>query len=500
MTSLISSSPSEKAESAFLGGRLDEARKVYFRDSCLNPQSPFLFQNAGVVSANLGDWQSASRFFNIAAKLQPDSPLGFLELGKVQFIREDFADAVRNLQASVALDPGAGVTLVHLSRALRRQRRFEESASIVRRAHSVDRRDSEALREIGDCLRELGHYFASIDALGRAAALDPSNPGTLLTLAYCELHVGNYVRGWCLYEYRWMDKEFLKYHRDSALQRWKGQPSIKGRRLIVFSEQGFGDTIQFARFLQGLAGFGAEVTLLVPPALERLFESLPWVSRVTARVPGDTFAACCSLMSLPSILRITLNSIPFADTAYLSSRPELVEIWRERLGPSSSPRIGVCWSASENPMSANRSIPLKQFSSLFLLGLQIVSLQKTIPLADVDQFEEARDSMTHFGDELVDFTATAGLIDLMDLVITVDTSVAHLAGAMGKEVWVLLPARADWRWLSDRSDSPWYSGARLFRQNVDGDWQTLIEEVVTALRRRYKLDAWVDRSPPVIEA
>jgi hypothetical protein len=288
-----------------------------------------------------------------------------------------------------------------------------------------------------------------------------------------------------------MDKDFLKYHRVSPLQRWKGQLSIKGRKLIVFSEQGFGDTIQFARFLEGLGGYGADITLLVPPELERLFKSLPWVTRVTAKVPAELFAACCSLMSLPVILRTTLNSIPFSDSAYVRPESEWVEAWQERLGPSSVPRIGVCWSASENPMSGNRSIPLEQFSSLFLAGLQIVSLQKTVSPADIVHFEQIQGSMAHLGEEMVDFAATSPLIDLVDLVITVDTSVAHLAGAMGQEVWILLPARADWRWLSDRVDSPWCPKARLFRQKVNGDWRTLVEEVAAALRSRYTLD------PPV---
>jgi tetratricopeptide (TPR) repeat protein len=481
--------PAVRAERAFFAGRFDEAKALFLREVCREPQSAAWVHSSAIVFANLRDWESSCRFFDRAVKLEPASPTGFLELGKALFERGDFAAAILALQGSLVLDPALKSGLLHLSLTLRGVRAFDDSARLSRRAWLIDPLDSSVLRELGYSRRDSGLFELSIDSLSRSIAIDPNQPGNFLTLASCELHLGNFDRGWRLYEFRWRANEFLKYHRESALRRWSGQSWIQGQKLLLFSEQGFGDTIMFLRFIGDLDRFSAEITLMVPPGLERLCGQLSGVHTVTSRIPSDLFAACCPLMSLPAVLSNTLENIPHACGAYLHPARDLVESWRELLGEPRGPRIGVCWSGGENPTLAERSIPLREFSSLFGHEAEFISLHKDVRDHDLEAMTTLAGSLRHFGEEHIDFCSTAALIDLTEIVISVDTAIAHLAGAMGKEVWIILPKRADWRWLQDRSDSPWYPRARLFRQTIDGDWSGPLNEVAAALAERYGLEA-----------
>ena len=246
---------------------------------------------------------------------------------------------------------------------------------------------------------------------------------------------------------------------------------------MLHAEQGLGDTIQFCRYAAHVAQLGARVVLEVQAPLVSLLSSLNGVAEVVAR--GDAlppFDLHCSLLSLPLAFKTTLADIPSA-AGYLAAPSAKVGVWRERLGAPERPRIGLVWSGNANHKNdRNRSIALATLLAHLPRGADYVSLQKDVS-ADDAALMAANPQVRHFGEHLGDFADTAALASLMDLVISVDTSVAHLAGALGRPVWILLPVNPDWRWLLDREGTPWYDAATLYRQKAPGDWQGVLERV-----------------------
>lgn len=466
----------------FRQGRFVEAHALFLKVLLTDPQFAAAALNGGAAAACGGQPLLAVRLFSWATHLEPGSPVGYIETAKANLVAEAWGAALEGFSRGLCHAPASCEVLTGWATALRRSGNSDRAVRVAGWACAADPLSHQALGELGDSLREEHAFLRAIDALGRSAALKPDQAGALLTLAYCHLHLGVFERGWRLHEHRWRDREFLKHHRDSPLQRWRGQVSIKGRPLLVFSEQGFGDTIQFVRFVAELKPFGADVTLMVPSALSRLLSGFPGADRIVSSVSSqDIFAACCSLMSLPDILRTDRQSIPFKDKPYLFASSDIVDCWRMRLRCGSGRRIGVCWSGAPNPRMTERSIPLAEFSKIFVQGDEYYSLHKDVRDSDLWALRALDDRLLHFDGLHEDFAATAGLIEHMDVVISVDTAVAHLAAAMGKETWILLPWRADWRWLEECADSPWYSKVRLFRQDRDRTWDGALRRVRTAL-------------------
>jgi Glycosyltransferase family 9 (heptosyltransferase) len=263
---------------------------------------------------------------------------------------------------------------------------------------------------------------------------------------------------------------------------WLGEENVAGKTLFVYREQGLGDTIQFCRYAKLVEARGAKVIMSVQQPLCGLLKQISPTIRVLKPNEEPTeFDYHCPLLSLPLALGTRLETIP-REQQYLKSDEELRSIWSARLLPKTKPRIGVVWSGSAtNKRDYYRSIELQQFLAIFSLDAEWICLQKEISEKDFARLRQLG-RIAFFGDDLRDFSDTAALLDLMDLVITIDSSVAHLAGAMGKPVWILLPYNPDWRWLLDRNDSPWYPSARLFRQQQNGNWATVIDQVKNQLR------------------
>ncbi|HEV7813667.1 MAG TPA: glycosyltransferase family 9 protein, partial [Janthinobacterium sp.] len=273
---------------------------------------------------------------------------------------------------------------------------------------------------------------------------------------------------------RWRKAAYRDLQRHFRQPLWLGEDSLQGKTILVYSEQGYGDTIQFCRYAAPLADSGARVVLQVQPPLKTLLTGLAGACRVIADGEAlPAFDCHCPLMSLPMIFKTGLATIP-APRAYLYGDAQRSEAWQARLGPQSHPRIGIAWAGSSGHANdALRSIPLSRFLRLASPQAQFVSLQKDLPAAE-RRLLENQPRIMHFGALQDDFADTAALVANMDLVITVDTAVAHLAAAMGKPVWILLPFAPDWRWMLERSDSPWYPSARLLRQPAAGDWDSVI--------------------------
>jgi len=389
--------------------------------------------------------------------------------------------ALASFTAAVASDP----TLIeaHLNRGnvLQVLGRFSEALGAYDRALALRPDASMALSNRGIVLKELHRFEESLAAFDRAIEIEPANMTARYNRGVLQLLLGRLAEGFADYEARWQDPHgpVLAARRQLAAPRWSGREPLAGRRILIHAEQGFGDTLQFCRYLPVLAGRGAEVVLEVPAPLVTLLADLHGVARIVATGrPLPPFDCYCPLMSVPAALGTTLATIP-CDIPYLRADPSKVAEWRERLAPIRRPWVGLAWAGSpRHHNNHNRSVALETLVAGLPDDREYISAQRDVPEAD-------RPALRHVHEwtrELHDFSDTAALAEALDLVISVDTSVAHLCGALGKRCWVMLPFHPDWRWLLDRDDSPWYPTLTLFRHTRRGDWDGVLARVAAALR------------------
>jgi hypothetical protein len=338
----------------------------------------------------------------------------------------------------------------------------------------------------------------ALDDLDRAIALQADCAEARFSRAAVSLLSGDYARGWADYEWRWQRDARLSTltPRQFAEPLWLGQESLAGKTILLHGEQGYGDVLQFCRYAEWVAARGARVVLEVPQALASLLASLDGVTTVIARgQPLPPVDYHCPLMSLPLAFGTSVATIP-GKVPYLRVAEAKLQAWQERLGARSKPRVGLVWSGGVRPhrpelraAEKRRNIPLQEFAPLQGLDIDFYSLQKGQPaeseLTELAARSWAGPHLLDFVGELADFSDTAALIENLDLVIAVDTSTAHLAGALGKPVWILNRFDACWRWLLDRTDSPWYPSATLYRQQVPGDWRDVIGRVRADLQREF---------------
>jgi tetratricopeptide (TPR) repeat protein len=337
----------------------------------------------------------------------------------------------------------------------------------------------------GLVLDKLGQIQAARSSYEQAIAIKHDLPEAHFNRSLAALILGDFATGWAAYEWRWRAKggPIFREKRDFAASLWLGKGDIAGKTLLLYGEQGLGDSLLFCRYVELVAKLGPRIILEVPPPLLSVCNTLSGVAQVVPYgSPLPDFDLQCPLMSLPLAFDTTLETIP-AKVGYLHSDAKKVEAWRQRLGPKVKPRIGLTWSG--NPLVAanrKRHFALSSFVPHLPPGVDYFCLQTEIVAADQETLAKTP-GILQFRDSLHDFTDTAALCECMDLVISVDTSVAHLSGALGKKTWVLLPFVADWRWLTDREDSPWYPTLRLFRQKSLGDWTGVFERVSAELRQ-----------------
>lgn len=438
--------------------------------------------NRGLVLPGLGRLDEALASFDKAIELNPGNALAHNDRGMALLGLARYEDAIAAFDKAIALRPDYFEAFNNRGLALPYLGRHEEALTSFEHAIDPLTDSFDARNNRGNVLRELRRHEEAIASYEKAIALRPNDPMVHYNEGMCRLQMGDCQRGWKKLEWRWQTSQYKSVHRDFPVPLWLGQESLQGKTILLHAEQGLGDTIQFCRYARLASDMGARVVLEVQPGLEKLLTSLDGVDDL--RINGETlpeFDCHCPLLSLPLAFNTTLDTIPAAKTGYLRSDPALRAEWQTRLGERTRPRIGITWSGNRQfGNDRNRSIPLATLLPLLAGNAQFVSLQKEIRESDQTVLDRDADIL-HFGDELRDFSDTAALTDLMDLVISVDTSIAHLAGALGKPVWLLLPFNPDWRWLLDREDSPWYPSARLFRQSRSGDWQEVIERVAKGL-------------------
>ncbi len=372
------------------------------------------------------------------------------------------------------------------SLALLRLGRHDEALACCRRQRELRPDDVKALCNMGNILGELGRLAESEEVLTHACLLDPHNGVAHCNLAQTLLLGGQYRQGFREYEWRW--STVMRDQRRNFIQPlWDGS-FLEGKHILLHAEQGAGDTIQFARYLPLVAKLGGRIALEVPPSLERLLTWLQVEQEVTpAALPDGGFVTHCPLLSLPLIFGTELESIP--PPACFTIPAAIRECWAQRLA-GGRPKVGLVWAGRpEHTNDRYRSLPLRAFLPLTNVNdVEFFSLQVGSPAQEL-RSEGLAHRIRDLSPFLTDFAETAAALSCMDLLISADTAVAHLAGTLGKPVWMLTPFAPDWRWLLNRNDSPWYPSMRLFRQKTPGGWEPVIGRILAALPTAFRTGA-----------
>jgi tetratricopeptide (TPR) repeat protein len=427
---------------------LASAISAFQRASDCNTDLPEPLNNLGLCLRMTGDWKGAAAAFEKAVKRRPSLVDPHLNLGVTLMEMGEMEGAVRSLEEAVRLRPDLALAHTNLGAAWRQ----------------LDDRPGKA-------------FAAACASLETAIALDPDSPAAHKNLGIVGLLLGDFQRGWANWEWRLREKE--QAARPFTRPRWTGGP-LENKRILLHIEQGLGDMIQMSRYVPMVAARGAHVILECFPALANLMNGISGAAQVIpAGTPLPEHDLRCPIMSLPFLFGTTLQTIP-PPVLLPGPTAERVNQWASRIERDGLYRVGVSWAGSTlHHNDRNRSIALDRFSDLLAVtGVRFFSLQKGSAAEQIKKVPAAR-GMIDLTTALSDFEQTAALIQNLDLVITVDTAVAHLAGALGKSVWIMLPFAPDWRWMLQRSDSPWYPSVRLFRQTTRGDWR----EVLTAVRK-----------------
>ncbi len=456
--------------------RLQDALASHDRAAAITPDYAAAHYNRALVLLALGQLDAALTACDRALALEPGSADALNNRALILRDLRRHSEALADCDQALAIRPDFTEALSNRGVILQELQRPAEALASFDRALSLQPDTAAAWHNRGHALRGLARYDDAIASYDRAIAMKPDYAEAHFNAGLCRLMVGDFARGWAQYEWR----GFNEAPRAFPAPAWNGTDDIAGKTILLHAEQGLGDTIQFVRYVEMVAARGAAVVLEAPAALTRLLSQVPGISKLIATgAPLPRFDLQCRLMSLPGLFATRRETIP-ASPRYLAADPALRQKWADALGPAQGPRIGLVWSGNPTHKNdRNRSIPLAAFRDILQPGASFVSLHRELRPGEADEL--AALSIRHFGDALTDFAETAALIENLDLVIAVDTSVAHLAGALGKPVWLLLPFEPDWRWFLQRDDSPWYPSARLFRQPTHGDWPRVVVDIKAAL-------------------
>jgi Tfp pilus assembly protein PilF len=422
---------------------VSEARASHEHAVRLDPRDAALHFNQGAFLSDRKEWQQAARSYQAAVQLKPDYADAHCNLGLCQQEMGQADGAIDSYTRALEINPQLATAFNNRGNLFRSRKQFREALHDYRQALALEPGSSDA------------HY----------------NMGQLALLQ------GDLAAGWPDYEWRERIEAARAFSRRLPQPRWSGESSLHGKRIFLYAEQGLGDTIQFCRYASLVAAHGAHVILEVQPGLGELLAGLDGVAEL--QVAGSVVPPAdyqCALMSLPGAFKTTLETIP-CRVPYLHANPKQLQQHQEMLGPHTRPRIGLVWSG--NPHHSNdraRSLTLRQMIAHLPREFDYFCLQNEIRDADRETLRSSREIMIREL-PLKSFLDTAALIASLDLVISVDTSVAHLSGAMGQRTWILIPYLPDWRWMLDRTDSPWYPTATLYRQLVVHDWDGVISVV-----------------------
>ena len=469
-----------QAQALHRGGNLAEAAMLFRELLQRQPGNPQALTALGVIALSQGRAPAALEFLRQSLAAAPDQAIAHAASGVAQRELGDFAAALASFDRAIELRPDDAEAHSNRGVVLRRSGRLDEALASLDRALALQPGFAIAHNNRGNVLQELRRLPEALASFDRAGELRPDYAHAWWNKARLRLLLGDYDEGWQLAEWRWKGPQRGSVRR-FVQPLWLGDRPIAGKTVLLHAEQGLGDSIQFCRYVPRVAALGAKVVLEVPASLAALVATLDAdITVVTQGQRLPAFDLHCPVMSLPRAFRTTLDSIP-ADVPYLAVDPALHAAWKQRLGPRTRPRIGLAWSGS--PVQAEdhrRSMPARMLEPLLQLPFEFHALQQDIR-ADDAGFLAGHPALRLHPHELTDFAMTAALAAEMDLVISVCTSLAHLAGALALPLWVLLSFMPHYIWHLDRTDSPWYPTATLFRQPRYGDWSSVIAEVARRL-------------------
>ncbi len=474
-------------------GKLEEAAASFRQDSRLQPDSAPAYNNlaeALMALPDQGRLAEAVSIYQQAVRLKPDLTEAHNNLGMALHEQGRLEEAVSSYREAIRLKPDFAEAHNNLGATLHAQGRLEEATSSYRQALHCNPAFAAAHANLGRALSDVGNLEEAPRSCEQAIRLNPDCVAAHINRAMCWLLLGDFERGWPEFEWRWQSKEAVAPPFPRAP--WDGS-SLAGRTILLHTEQGLGDTIQFVRYASLVKERGGAVLLRCSRALLGLLGSARGIDRlIPEESPLPAFDVDAPLLGLPKVFGTSLATVP-AEIPYLFADPGLMEHWRRELDRYAGFRIGIAWQG--NPKHNNdrrRSFPLTHFAPVAGLGgVRLFSLQigpghEQLSLLD-DRFAVV-DLGSRLGETADSFMDAAAVMKNLDLVISVDSAVAHLAGALGVPVWVALPFAPDWRWLVEREDSPWYPTMRLFRQRRPGNWAGVFERIAGELQRLLAID------------
>ena len=504
-------------------GRLEEALQSYSLALAIEPANPETLHNRAVALSLLGQHAQALRDYDALRAQGKESAPDLVGRGAALVALGRYGEALPPLDRAVTILPEEaeahiqrGVALLNLERNPEAIESFDRALALRPKAPEVLNNRGIALTAVGRLpealeafigaallsgagdiqtnmgivLKTLGRYREAAASFERALDRNPRDPAAKFALAFLDLTLGKFNLGWPLYEARFDVPALRNPARRFDMPRWQGSEPLEGKTLLVHAEQGLGDVIQFCRYLPLLEARGAEVVFEVMPSLKALLRTLPGTIRLVGRgepLPRSDYY--CPLLSLPLAFKTQLETVP-AQTPYLAAEPDRIAAWTERLRPLKGLRVGIAWQGNREVekliWARGRSMPLAALEPLAQLpGISLVALQKGPGLEQLREVAFAN-RILDLGADLDPgadaFLDTAAAMASLDLVISTDTSILHLAGALGRPSWAALTFSSEWRWLLERSDSPWYPSMRLFRQTTDGDWDAVVGAMLTQLR------------------
>lgn len=463
--------------------RWKEAAVLYESIIAAQPGHADALHMSGWLYAQAGDHVQAVKRITQAIAINANQSAYFNNRGLAYQAQQLFEKALDDFQQAIELQPNLAQAHCNLGNVLQELQRHQEALPFFDRAIELQPEYADAYFNRGNLWVETKNLDKAIEDFDRALCISPNDADFRYSKSIALLTAGQYELGWELHEARWQRISTKHLNRQFSTPLWLGNESIKNKRILLYAEQGLGDSIQFIRYVPMVIKLGATVFVEVQPQLIQLFQEIQddihWIKK-GAKLPSVDFQ--CPLMSLPRAFKTNLFSIP-SFPSYLSVNKTKKKYWENKLGLKNKPRIGLVWSGSLiHKNDQNRSISLATFKAIISDKADFYSLQNQYRNNDAKLIHE-NPKIIDYADELNNFSDTAALCALMDLIITVDTSVAHLSGALGKLTWLLLPFIPDFRWLNDRNDSPWYPSVRLFRQNSFNDWPETLAQLNLELKK-----------------
>jgi tetratricopeptide (TPR) repeat protein len=466
-------------------GKLREALACFQQALSLRADFAEAHTNLGLAFRQQKRLAEAEASCRAAVQLRPDMAEAHNNLGVTLQEQERLTEAVESLQRAVQLDPGYAEAHSNLGGALWCLGRLDEAVSSLRKAIRLQPQFAEAFNNLGNVFRDQGRFDDARAAYAKAEQIKPDYADVRRNAGLLALLLGDFEKGWAGYEWRWRRPDYS--FRPFTQPRWDGSP-LAGRTILLYAEQGLGDAIQFVRYARLVKEQGATVIVECQKPLRRLLVGCPGIDQIV--VQGDPlppYDVLALLMSLPYHFGTRVNTVP-AEIPYLFADPALVEHWRQELAALPGFKIGIAWQGSPGADKQLRSIALTEFTPLAALpGVQLISLQKgpgSEQLAEVVDQWLITDLGGRLDEQAGPFMDTAAVMKSLDLVVTADTAIGHVAGALGVPVWVALQKVPDWRWLLDREDTPWYPTMRLFRQEKRGEWGPVFERIAQAVQQR----------------